>query len=110
MDYRFYRCDECGEQLRLAIELTGATLDQFEQVPKEKAMNRGRFWMVLGSGTPTVRHPSKQSAKNEAERLARQNPGEEFVVLESLATVCVAEMQWQLNDVDGSVTSSDVPF
>lgn len=74
-------------------------------------MELGRFWMVLGSGTPTCRHPSKKSARTEAERLARLNPGQEFVVLESLATVIKSDVQWQLNSLDGSVEESeDVPF
>lgn len=73
-------------------------------------MNKGKFWMVLGYGTPTVRHHSKQSAKTEAERLARINPGESFVVLESLATVVKSDLMWELNDIGGSETASDIPF
>jgi hypothetical protein len=73
-------------------------------------MGRGKFWMVLGSGPSRCRHPSKESAKNEAERLARLNPGSEFVVLEAIATVVKQDVQWEPNDVDGSVESSSVPF
>jgi hypothetical protein len=74
-------------------------------------MSRSKFWMVLGAGTPTVRHPSKQSAREEAERLARQHPNVEFVVLESLATVVRSDVSWDLNDIDGSDSHySDVPF
>lgn len=28
MEYRFFECDECGNQLRLSFELTGATADK----------------------------------------------------------------------------------
>lgn len=66
--------------------------------------------MVVGIGTPTYRHPSKQSARTEAERLARMNPGQEFTVLESLATVVKQELAWELNDMDGSEPSDDIPF
>jgi hypothetical protein len=38
------------------------------------------------------------------------NPGSEFVVLEAIATVIKHDVQWELNDVDGSVESSSVPF
>lgn len=73
-------------------------------------MGRGKFWMVVGVGSPTVRHPSRQSAKNEAERLAKACPGDEFTVLESVATVVKSDLRWELNDVDGSVDTQDVPF
>lgn len=45
-----------------------------------------KFWMVWrdDSSASTVQHPSLQSAKQEAERLARANIGNRFVVLESL--------------------------
>lgn len=42
-----------------------------------------KFWMVYGleRGRPTYKHPTKESAQNEAKRLASQFPGELFVVL-----------------------------
>ncbi len=50
-------------------------------------MSTTPFWMVWGihSGPPTFQHQSEESARNEAERLARLNPGKQFVVLESVA-------------------------
>jgi len=40
-------------------------------------------WNPMG-GNPTMRHPLEISARREAERLARQNPGQDFFVLEAL--------------------------
>jgi hypothetical protein len=54
-----------------------------------------KFWMVLGRGTPIVRHHTAELAKAEAERLARLNPGEAFSVLESLATVVLTDIMWR---------------
>lgn len=59
-----------------------------------------QYWMVLGSGTPRYRHATEQSARTEAARLARNNPGVEFVVLRSVCTV-------QLNKL--SITEHDLP-
>lgn len=67
-----------------------------------------KFWMVLGLGTPTFRHESRVSAKAEAERLARMNPGQSFVVLESMATVVKSDLAWSVHgDCDDP---SEVPF
>ena len=72
-------------------------------------MARDKFWMVLGSGTPTYRHPSKATAVAEAERLASMNPGQEFAVLESLAVCKKTQILWEATSVDSS-ESDDVPF
>jgi hypothetical protein len=42
-----------------------------------------RFYMVYGLGrsAPTYRHPTKESAHKEAQRLAEANPGTSYVVL-----------------------------
>jgi hypothetical protein len=44
-----------------------------------------RFYMVygIGRGGPTYRHPTKESAHKEAQRLAEANPGSSFVVLKA---------------------------
>lgn len=46
-----------------------------------------QFWMVYGIGQlpPRVKHPTKQSAEDEAERLSRHVPGTVFVVLEAVS-------------------------
>lgn len=72
-------------------------------------MGLEKFWMVLGSGTPAYRHPSKSTAIQEAERLARLNPGEEFVILESLAVCKKQDLLWEPTNIDNS-ESSHVPF
>lgn len=71
---------------------------------------RSKFWMVLGGvGSPTW-HDSKESAKTEAERLARACPGGEFTVLESLATVVKSDLVWEKNGHETTDNSTDVPF
>lgn len=58
-------------------------------------MNK-RFWMVLGpQGMPVVRHYSEAEAKKEAERLARANSGQEFVVLRSVSACIRSDVWWQ---------------
>ena len=46
-----------------------------------------RFWLVWNPNgrSPTFRHHSRQSATTEAERLANQNPGLNFFILEAVA-------------------------
>lgn len=53
-----------------------------------------QFWMVLGveRGAPTVRHPTRPAAEAEANRLARLNPGEFFVVLEAVSAVAKRDL------------------
>jgi hypothetical protein len=44
-----------------------------------------KFWMITGDGnTPKVRHHNRQDAVNEASRLAKTNPGNEFFVMETV--------------------------
>lgn len=46
------------------------------------------FYVVWNpnGGSPRVRHQCEESAKQEALRLAEQNPGQEFIVLASVGT------------------------
>jgi hypothetical protein len=50
-------------------------------------MTSDRFWMVYGAGqgAPTARHKSFDSARTEAERLARMVPGVRFFILETVS-------------------------
>lgn len=45
-----------------------------------------KFWMVWREGSHgcTYRHPRKESAEQEAERLSKANPGETFFVLKAV--------------------------
>lgn len=47
---------------------------------------RQLFWMVYGDrqGAPTVKHWTRREAESEAERLATENPGIDFVVLRAV--------------------------
>ena len=64
-----------------------------------------RFWMVWNpaGNSPRVRHFHPDAAKDEATRLARLNPGQEFFVLR-------AEAKCAVNDVMWDFAPDDVPF
>lgn len=49
--------------------------------------NSTPIWLVWNQNgsSPSYQHHSIDSATSEAERLARRNPGERFIVLESVA-------------------------
>jgi hypothetical protein len=60
-----------------------------------------KFWMVVGAGVPNYRHYHIDAAREEAERLARQQPNQEFVVLEAVAAVKKTDVAWEeLSDDD----------
>lgn len=65
-----------------------------------------QFFMVWNPerNAPTFRHPTRWSAVNEAERLARENQGQSFYVLAATDLRCVDNMQ----RVD--LTTPDLPF
>ena len=65
----------------------------------------GAFWMVWnedGPG-PRVKHETRARAEAEAKRLARANPGQRFVVLES----CCA---FESNDLVRVTYEHPIPF
>lgn len=64
-------------------------------------MAKAKFWMVLGSGVPTFRHPTKGKAIAEAERLAKLYPNCEFTLLESVASCKKSDVTWQEMICDG---------
>lgn len=43
------------------------------------------FWMVKGAGPAKAIHGTRADAEREADRLARNNPGEAFYVLQAIA-------------------------
>lgn len=70
-------------------------------------------WNV-GGGAPQVQHFEAATARREAERLAKQNPGQQFAVLQAVA---VCETQKPVNWVDfndphvpGCVCDACIPF
>lgn len=54
---------------------------------------------------PTMRHKSEQAARAEALRLARENQGQQFFILEACALFCKAEVT-----VTNFTTTRDIPF
>ncbi len=61
------------------------------------------FFMVLGDrGPPSYRHDGFDSAKEECERLARQNPGKTFYVLRAIGSAVSNDVRWEELD--------DIPF
>lgn len=54
------------------------------------------FWLVWNEvgGAPTLKHPTPQSARHEAERLARANPGQAFHVLIVVGTARYHAVNW----------------
>ena len=54
------------------------------------------FWLVWNEmgHSPTVKHPDPHSAKREAARLASQNPGREFHVLQVMGTARYNAVNW----------------
>lgn len=55
-----------------------------------------QFWLVWNpeGRAPTYQHDSEESARSEAERLAKLNPGQSFYVLETVGCVKKIEVQW----------------
>ena len=54
------------------------------------------FWMVWneGNSAPTVKHWSERPAREEAERLARLNPGQVFHVLALVDSCIKTDVHW----------------
>jgi len=65
-----------------------------------------KFWMIWNPGkrVPAVQHPGETNARSEAARLARANPGQTFVVLESIADVQKNDLSWEEH------FTKDIPF
>ena len=94
---------DCGRPDRNAAKDTKTT--EAAQVKK--------FWMVLGEGQPTHRHETKESARLEAERLARQRQAWQFHVLEAVAAVRMTNLVWEQHEPqDEPVCENhdDIPF
>jgi len=57
--------------------------------------NNEPFWLVWNPNghAPRYQHGTLDQAASEAERLARTNPGQTFIVLESVAALVVDNIQ-----------------
>lgn len=79
-------------------------------------MNEPRFWMVygMGQGQPTARHKTFDSARAEASRLARLNPGIDFFVLEAVGAARKVDVEFtdlrRLAGEVGRTLDDDIPF
>lgn len=51
------------------------------------------YWLVHGGGPTNHQHPTRAGAVREAERLARANPGQAFVVLEAVEAIRLVEFE-----------------
>lgn len=69
-----------------------------------------QFWMVAGDGPASARHPSREIAEREAERLARANPGTPFFVMEAVA--CHRRVDVERISLDGKPgpREPEIPF
>lgn len=74
--------------------------------------NEATFWLVWNpkrnEWPPSVRHATHTLALQEAMRLARINPGEEFIVLQ--ATDQVQKIDVQVKRLGGSPSGEEMPF
>ena len=74
------------------------------------AQERPAFWMVWNpqGHAPTKDHGTKASAEREAERLARLNRGQRFIVLQSVSERVVDDVQVIVHVSDD--VDSQIPF
>lgn len=65
-------------------------------------------WFVWNphGNVPSFEHPTEQNAKIEAERLARLNPGQKFLVLRSVGEVVKNDLIWKWFETP----NSEIPF
>lgn len=76
---------------------------EYQLTKEEKQMNTDSKVWIVGSYRETgtisfsnnpYQHPSQTSAKAEAARLARENPGKKFVVFARDSAVVVGDVSW----------------
>lgn len=69
------------------------------------------FWMIhaTGGGAPAFRHFSRGAAEQEAERLARANPGQEFVLLEAKESFLLPRPPVQRRFIGNPVDATRLP-
>jgi hypothetical protein len=72
-----------------------------------------KFWLVWNEsmgGKSTVKHPTRESAEREAERLARNHRGWKFAVMENIAVVSVTDVHWERDENHYAPDFPPVPF
>lgn len=69
-----------------------------------------KFWMIKGAGPTSVRHPRRDIAESEADRLARQNPGEVFVVMEAVSAHRIVDVERIRFRDDDAGNDEKIPF
>ena len=69
-----------------------------------------KYWMVHNaeSGPANKRHGCLETARAEAQRLARENPGLEFFVLETIASCKKVDVEWA--DLRAFRPDDELPF
>lgn len=70
-----------------------------------------KFWMVLNENTgyTRYRHETPEAARVEAERLAREIPGQKFFVLAAEGFALKRDVDWFPSGSNG-VTDDGIPF
>lgn len=116
-----YRASNEREEYRRDLMETEKRLDVLLE---EKARREGRIrandddleqlflvWCESGQRSPRRAHTSHESAKAEATRLAKANPGYRFYVLYTIgnASTMVPDVQWVLSDARFD-DRSEIPF
>ncbi len=67
-----------------------------------------KFWLVWNPArnAPTQRHFNRRKAQQEAERLARLSPGDQFYVLEAVSLT----QKVDVSTIDLTEEVDDIPF
>ena len=72
-----------------------------------------KIWLVFNpeGWSPTYIHQSLESARQEAKRLARLNPDQNFYVMESVGKARKTDVSYYVYTRDGQVFNDDeIPF
>lgn len=71
------------------------------------------FWIVwspTGSSPPRCRHADEPSARAEATRLAKLNPGAEFFVLAAIGKAQKVDVAWSAASTEVPHDDDGIPF
>jgi hypothetical protein len=93
--------ESCGiEPAALRIKERMMVLESERDGILGRALPPRAFWLVWNEQghIPTHKHPTEDSARTEAERLARANPGQQFHVLQLLGSCTFTGVDWSDQD------------